>query len=67
MNDYRTLHLHISEHTMGVPLGDTTQEGYRVLAQCQAAAQRLLMANYVQTPVYSHGGDLEMEKAQLRQ
>jgi hypothetical protein len=66
MNDYRTLQLHISEQTTSVVMGDTRLEGYRVLAQNQAAAQRLLMAQFVQTPDYGHGGDLEMEKTQLR-
>jgi hypothetical protein len=67
MNDYRTLQLHISEQTTSVPTGDMTQEGSRVLAQSQAAAQRLLMANFVQTPIHIHDGDLEIQRAQLRQ
>ncbi|KAH8692661.1 hypothetical protein BGW36DRAFT_399485 [Talaromyces proteolyticus] len=67
MNDYRTLQLHISQQTSGLSMGDSQQEGYRVLAQSVAAAQQLLAAGFSTTPVQEHGNSAEGQKAQLRQ
>ncbi|KAL1964062.1 hypothetical protein VTN77DRAFT_7480 [Rasamsonia byssochlamydoides] len=65
INDYRTLHIHISEQTMHMPLGDMNDEGYRVLQESHAAAQRLLASNYNPVSIQGHG-DEETRKAQLR-
>lgn len=45
VNDYRSLTIHIIERIGTIPLGDLTQDGYRVLQQNHAAAQRLLAGN----------------------
>ena len=67
INDYRTLQLHISQQLASVSMGNTQQEGYRVLAQSSASAQRLLAAGFTSMPIEDQGSDPEMEKAQLRQ
>ncbi|KUL90431.1 hypothetical protein ZTR_00098 [Talaromyces verruculosus] len=48
-------------------MGNTQQEGYRILAQSSASAQRLLAAGFTSMPIEDQGSDPEMEKAQLRQ
>ncbi|RAO64482.1 uncharacterized protein BHQ10_000494 [Talaromyces amestolkiae] len=67
INDYRTLQHHISQQLASVPMGNTQQEGYRVLAQSSASAQRLLAAGFSSMPIEDQGSDPEMERAQLRQ
>lgn len=67
INDYRTLQLHISQQLASVPLGNPQEEGYRVLAQSSASAQRLLAAGFSSMPIEDQGSNPEMEKAQLRQ
>ncbi|EED19900.1 conserved hypothetical protein [Talaromyces stipitatus ATCC 10500] len=67
INDYRTLQLHISQQLASVSMGNVQLEGYRVLAQSSAAAQRLLATGFTSMPIEDQGSDPEMEKAQLRQ
>ncbi|KAL3710478.1 hypothetical protein TMatcc_004273 [Talaromyces marneffei ATCC 18224] len=67
INDYRTLQLHISQQLASVSMGNAQHEGYRVLAQSSASAQRLLATGFASMPIEDQGSDPEMEKAQLRQ
>lgn len=65
VDDYRTLLLHISQQQVNVPPEDFHEEGFAVLRECHAAAQRLLSANYQPCPVSGHD-NAETEKAELQ-
>ena len=64
VNDYRSLLIHIMEHTRSIPIGYATQYGYRVLHHDRAAAQDLLASNYRPVVLPTHGE--EEQTAQLR-
>ncbi|KAJ5348638.1 uncharacterized protein N7506_001891 [Penicillium brevicompactum] len=57
VNDYRTLHIYILEHTTNLPFELTGQESYRVLMECRAFSQALLTGNYSPEPIPTWGGD----------
>ncbi|KAJ5174402.1 uncharacterized protein N7482_000279 [Penicillium canariense] len=65
INDYRTLLLHISHQQVDAIPEDYYEEGFVVLRECHAAAQRLLSANYQPCPVTGRG-NAETEKAELQ-
>ncbi len=65
MNDYRTLLLHISQQQADASPEEYHEEGFTVLRECHAAAQRLLSANYHPCPV-TGTGNAETEKAELQ-
>ncbi|KAJ5891855.1 uncharacterized protein N7473_008083 [Penicillium subrubescens] len=65
MNDYRTLLLHISQQQANASPEEHYEEGFSVLRECHAAAQRLLSANYQPCPM-TGGGNAETEKAELQ-
>lgn len=46
MNDYRTLLLHIPQQAVDVPPEDYWEEGYVMIRECLASAQRLMGSNY---------------------
>lgn len=64
VDDYRSLLIHIMEHTRSIPLGNATQYGYRVLRHNHTAAQHLLASNYRPAMLSTHGE--EEQTAQLR-
>lgn len=64
VNDYRSLLIHIMEHTRSIPLRDATQYGYRVLHHNHTAAQHLLASDYRPAVLSTHGE--EGQTAQLR-
>lgn len=67
VNDFRTLHLQICEHTSNLPSGSETQlEGYQILVRSWAAAQSLLDSGFAATPSQEID-DPEAQKAELRQ
>ncbi|OJJ51593.1 hypothetical protein ASPZODRAFT_138668 [Penicilliopsis zonata CBS 506.65] len=66
INDYRTLLLHISQQKMDVAQEDYWEEGFVVLRESLAAAQKLMASNYTPTPVGNAGNAAEAEKAELR-
>lgn len=65
LNDYRTLLLHISQQQADTSPEEYYEEGFTVLRECHAAAQRLLSANYHPCPV-TGTGNAETEKAELQ-
>lgn len=65
MNDYRTLLLHISQQQADASPEEYYEDGFTVLRECHAAAQRLLSANYQPCPV-TGTGNAETEKAELQ-
>ncbi|KAJ5239753.1 hypothetical protein N7468_004372 [Penicillium chermesinum] len=65
MNDYRTLMMHISQQNVASRPEEYNEEGFVVVRECQAAAQRLMAANYQPAPVVGSSG-AETEKAELQ-
>lgn len=65
VNDYRTLMLHISQQNIASRPEEYNEQGFVVVRDCQAAAQRLMAANYFPAPVVGHNS-AETEKAELQ-
>ena len=66
MNDYRTLLVHINQLNVPIPPADQSEEGYRVLRECVAAANALMASSYTPSPPPANTSADEAEKAQLQ-
>ncbi|KAL4754894.1 hypothetical protein BDW72DRAFT_104275 [Aspergillus terricola var. indicus] len=66
MNDYRTLLVHINQLNVSIPPADQSEEGYRVLRECVAAANALMASNYNPSPPPANASGDEAEKVQLQ-
>lgn len=67
MNDYRTLLLHIPQQDVDAPPEDYWEEGYVVIRECLAAAQRLMSSNFCPgSSTASSPNDQEAEKAEFQ-
>ncbi|KAJ5887969.1 hypothetical protein N7495_008010 [Penicillium taxi] len=51
MNDYRTLLLHISQQSATASADEYNEEGFVLLRECHASAQRLASTNYRNCPL----------------
>ncbi|KAF2089252.1 hypothetical protein K490DRAFT_72066 [Saccharata proteae CBS 121410] len=63
MTDFRNLQHYIARIRASPSAEEYYLEGYALLRQCAAEAQAVLVAPYAASPT---GGDLEMQRAQLR-
>lgn len=57
--------IHISQQNVSARPEEYNEQGFMVVRECQAAAQRLMAANYHPAPVVAHNG-AEAEKAELQ-
>ncbi|KAK2749316.1 hypothetical protein FQN55_003642 [Onygenales sp. PD_40] len=66
INDFRTLHHHISQLKSDPPAGEEYEEGYVLMRQCIVEAQNLLNSQFNIQPTQGSSGDREWEKVQLQ-
>jgi hypothetical protein len=66
INDFRTLHIHISQLKSDPPIGEENEGGYLLMNECFVQAQQLLAAEFSIESVQGLGGNGDGERIQLQ-